>query len=208
MLFIGASVGILIGALLFSKSDDQGKTVAEKESIKVVTEKIKDTVVVSEKVYVEVPIADTLAEDFFQDTVQIDTSELSTDTIPETGDPDLIIIENDGDDDDDFEVIKDQLLNKKIVRLTIIDFTDTLTVDKALNKDVLPFSEQLAVEFWTSPLELTGYELAANKLKLFGFHPDEKLTILFTKGTDFLEVRIGDAVLRLGKTERFKTIYL
>jgi hypothetical protein len=208
MLTIGAIVGLLIGVLLFSSNDETQKAVAEIEQVKIVTQKIKDTVVVSEKVYVEVPVPDTLSETLVLDTLQIASFENMTDSLENIDDSDIITIVNDNDDDDDIVVIKDRLLRKTSSRITVIDLNDSLSVDKALNKEVLPFNEQINVEFWVSPLELTGYELSASKLKLFGFNPNEKLSTVYTKGNDFIEVKVGEVTLRLAKTERFKTIYL
>jgi hypothetical protein len=208
-LIFGSLIGVLIGFLLFRQNKDINHVAEQKESIKIVTEKVSDTVIVKEEVFIEVPVSDTLS-----DKVQVDSSFIN-DTLPKVQDSTsndsddyLTIINNDEQTEDDLEVIKDKLLDKVNATLEINELDDSLNVESALNKEVIPFSEVMNIEFWSSPLDLTGYELSTKKLKLYGFNPKEIIRLQYNKGQDYIQCTIGDLSLKLKKTERFKTLYL
>lgn len=215
MLIIGSLIGLLIGYMVFYVNENSKKETSENQNIKVITKKIKDTVVVNKKIYVEVPISDTLTDTLnillaIQDTL----ADTNQDTLDPSIEEDIFVFINDDQDDvqekeeDEFEVITDKLIKKINKELKINEGNDLSDPEQIFNKEVNPFNSVLIIEFWTSPLELTGYELTSKRLKLYGFNPDEKLNLIYSKGTDYIEFNIGDNLLKLKKTDRFKTLYL
>jgi len=215
MLIIGSLIGLLIGYMVFFVGENSKKETSENQNIKVVTKKIKDTVVVNKKIYVEVPVSDTLPDTLnmllaIQDTLA-DTNQDTLDPIIEEELFVFLIDDNDNlekKEEDEFEVITDKLIKKVSKELKIIESIDSLGPELVFNKEVNPFNSILMIEFWTSPLELTGYELTSKRLKLYGFNPDENLNLVYSKGTDYIRLTIGENQLKLKKTDRFKTLYL
>lgn len=208
-LLLGSGLGLLIGFFVFNRKTEENEMAQKDKPVKVVTEKIKDTVVVRKNVYIEVPVADTLADTLDLTVNTVDTLQFFQDTVLSDNEEDyLTIYEEEDRSEEDFEVITDKLLRKKTITLEIIEGSDSLDVEKVLNKDVLSFNEVLNIEFWSSPLDLTGYELSSKKLKLYGFNPDENFHARYKKGQEFIEITVGDLPLKLKKTDRFKTLYL
>jgi len=215
MLIIGSLIGLLIGYMVFFVGENSKEETSENQNIKVVTKKIKDTVVVNKKIYVEVPVSDTLPDTLnmllaIQDTLA-DTNQDTLDPIIEEELFVFLIDDNDNlekKEEDEFEVITDKLIKKVSKELKIIESIDSLGPELVFNKEVNPFNSILMIEFWTSPLELTGYELTSKRLKLYGFNPDENLNLVYSKGTDYIRLTIGENQLKLKKTDRFKTLYL
>lgn len=86
---------------------------------------------------------------------------------------------------------------------------DTIPETDLLNIQTTNFSDEMVVEFWDSPLDLTGYQLEKNRLKLFGFNAEEMPTLYVNKSKeDLLQVKIGQIDLELEKTNQFKTLYI
>ena len=108
--------------------------------------------------------------------------------------------------DENLTVLSDQFLAKNRVAIERI-VLDTTSVEALLNVQTNYFGDYITVEYWESPLELTGYELSRNKLTLYGFNPLDPIQITTNEATAVLEVTIGAIELRLERTERFRTLY-
>jgi hypothetical protein len=67
------------------------------------------------------------------------------------------------------------------------------------------FSELIQIEYWNSPLQLTGYELSKNKLKLFGFDPSQQL-VLSERNDKGLDVYFDDELHIFYKTNKFTAL--
>ncbi|MGB0933634.1 MAG: hypothetical protein ACPGU5_05090 [Lishizhenia sp.] len=101
------------------------------------------------------------------------------------------------------EVITESILaikNESVEFLNIQDSTALL-----LDLYIPAFSSELRVEYWNSPLQLTGYELTKNKLKLFGFDPNQKIT-LREREDKGLNIYIDSTLHVCYKTEKFTAI--
>lgn len=208
-LFTGLLIGLFVGFLLFGEKNEGNKIAEQSESVKIITKKVKDTVIVKKKVFIEVPISDTLSGTTLMDSSLVSDTLLGVQDTSSVINDDYVTIYNEKEEDEeDFDVITDKLLEKATTNLEIIEEQDSLNIESVLNKEVLPFNEILNIEFWSSPLDLTGYELSAKKLKLYGFNPSETIRARYTKGQDYIQFQIGDLSLKLKKTERFKTLYL
>lgn len=190
IIILALSVGWVIG--YFS----QAKKSSEVEKVyvdKVKKEIIHDTVKVTTPVYIEKESHDSLIVTDTLSTANIDTLEtVSTDSLEE-------IIEED--------IIREKLISTRNLDIEWIT-RDSIDVSELLNKKASSFSETMVIEFWQSPLNLTGYELSRNKLKLFGFNPEESISLQVEDDKSELIIRMDSFVLRLPKTNQFKTVNL
>jgi len=203
------SFAFLIGALLggagvyvlflpeTAESSDKEIVVEEK----IITKNIVDTVVVQKPVYLDtnkVNLSDStllnkLDSVSIMDSVIVDSLSVldpTSDTMEE--------------EEEDLIIISDRLIAKRIVVAETVNNDKEAAEKLGLSAD--RFSDELVVEFWESPLELTGYELSKNRLKLFGFNPNEPISISYSNQEEFLDVIIGKLEFSLVKTTRFKTL--
>lgn len=112
--------------------------------------------------------------------------------------------------DSTISTIEDEILSETLLLKTIVSLNqpvDTNSIDVLLNVDSKSFNENLTIEYWNSPLQLTGYELSRNKLKLFGFDPAQSISLLVDNNKTLIAA-IDTIQLRLVKTEKFKVISL
>jgi len=191
LLLIG--IGILIGFFIFSSKEKD--VITEVKTVykdRVKTKTVVDTVVLPEKTEDTLTVTDSL-------TVQ-DSSfvEYESDTSIYTPDDEEVY---------DSDIITEQLVSKRNVELTLIE-NDTIDESELLNIKSKSFNNSLIVEFWESPLELTGYELSRNKLKLFGFNPNESISLYFDFNKEGLFMETETIKLYLTKTQKFKSLNL
>src|SRR5690554_4540293 len=106
-----------------------------------------------------------------------------------------------------YDIISDELLSQRTVILTLppIDSTD---VEDLLDLKSYAFSQKMTIEFWKSPLNLTGYELSRNKLKLFGFNPTESLHLSLSQNGESLFLNTETMSILLIKSDNFQTLNL
>ena len=110
-------------------------------------------------------------------------------------------------EDADEVIIKEELVSQRIISLDPLP-NDTTDVSKLLEMKSNAFSKDIIVEFWQSPLNITGYELSRNKLKLFGFNPNETISLRIGNEDDQLFLNTDSMSLLLQKTKQFKTLKL
>lgn len=110
-------------------------------------------------------------------------------------------------EDVDEIIIKEQLVSQRTISLEPLP-NDSTDVSKLLEMKSNAFSKDIIVEFWQSPLNITGYELSRNKLKLFGFNPDESISLRLGNEEDQLFLNTESMSLLLQKTKQFKTLRL
>ncbi len=204
-------LGIVIGGVFtFITFSDSESYEAEIERIveeKIITEKVVDTVVVRKPIYIDsskiASIADSLVNG--TDTLSVlltedlDSSQL--DPSNETTDSGF-----DEEEEEELVIISDRLITKKSLTVTWNGSLEAVSEEEKLGRSVDRFSEVMTVEFWESPLELTGYELSKNRLKLFGFNPKENVELKYSSEGEYLHVFIGELSFHLEKTTRFKTL--
>ncbi|MEX2484605.1 MAG: hypothetical protein WED10_08595, partial [Brumimicrobium sp.] len=130
---------------------------------KVDTKTVYDTVTVTESLHIETSKSDSLTFD------NTNESEVIADT-------DSIVTNGNNEETSEQEVVEDdiiaeRMLSKRNLTLKVVE-SDSIDDSELLNINTDRYSSNMIVEFWESPLELTGYELTRNKLKLFGFNPN------------------------------------
>lgn len=202
---ITISLGIIIG-LTFGYFLFDSKPIVQEETIvveKVKKEIVKDTIEIDKIIKVPVvsdtstAIIDSLSTDLannLEDEFENDSSEFDYDSSMENDSLEEIII-------------KEELIVKK--RMPIHQApTDSTDVSELLNMKSTSFSERFDVEFWESPLNLTGYTLSRNRLKLFGFNPNENFYLTIGNNENELIYNSETLSLILYKTEQFKTLRL
>ena len=211
ILLSGLSLGLILGYLLFSEKEKiqpiSSPEVSSKTETKIITKEVKDTVFIERKPKV---IADTLEK---LDTLLVsDTLEtIYSDTLDAYPDQDEDSMEEAEKDisDADLVVFTDKLIEKFNLEIQKVknEVRDTTDSELVFNLETDKFNTVITVEYWSSPLELTGYELSRNKLKLYGFNPDEPITLIHKEGDNILNLKLNNLNLALEKTERFKTLY-
>lgn len=188
------AVGFLLGFLIFSNSEKV--TVTEVKTVykdRVKTKMVHDTVMVKDNYIDTTSTADTLT---VEDTIYVDTNK-DFDTTYSS--------ENEEVFDDD--IITERLISKRNVDLTIQEL-DSIDTSELLNIKTKSFNDEIIVEFWESPLELTGYELSRNKLKLFGFNPNESISLHFVDSSEKILLKTETVEVYLTKTQKFKSLNL
>lgn len=201
--------GIVLGGFImwfFNNVEKEKVTTESTKTTKLVKSVKTDTIIIKEKVYIP---SEKETDTLTASQSKIDSTDLSnaSDSIEIIEAPIYSIDSDTNFTDDDVVIIKERLIASALIEVNLQE-SDSLTVEEAFDLQQVNFAEHLVVEFWESPLELTGYELTRNKIKLFGFDPSENVILSHSVDTDILEVQIGSLSLRLQKTNRFKTLYL
>lgn len=108
-------------------------------------------------------------------------------------------------DDTVQNVLKEQLVSQQTVTLPkkVIDSSD---VEELLDVKSKVFSDEIIVEFWDSPINLVGYQLTRNKLKLYGFNPNETVTLVRGKKPDEILLKTASIQVSLFKSNQFKSL--
>lgn len=160
---------------------------------------IKDTIIVEKIITNSVPI---LPEETSTDEENVS----STDTLVNNEGYTTDDLEEETDDSNEV-IIKEKLMGQRLMYLnqTEIDSTD---IEALLGVESEAFSNEITIEFWQSPLDLTGYVLTRNKLKLFGFNPNETFTLQLSKDKEHLFLNTETLSILLEKTEQFKNLAL
>lgn len=109
--------------------------------------------------------------------------------------------------DTDEIIIKEELISQRTVPLKSLPY-DSTDVSNLLEMKGNAFNKDIIVEFWQSPLNITGYELSRNKLKLFGFNPNESISLQLGNDEDEIFLNTESMSLLLQKTKQFKTLKL
>ncbi|MDX1653227.1 MAG: hypothetical protein R3277_12085 [Brumimicrobium sp.] len=159
---------------------------------KIRTKTVRDTVVLTKPSTKKYNPSDTLT---FEDSLLIAQS---LDTLFDPPADEIIV---------DEDIITERMVSKR--NITVIkEVPDSLDATELLNINANSFSNSITVEFWESPLELTGYELTRNKLKLFGFNPNESITLRLAEDKDYLILKTETLNLILTKSKKFKSLNL
>lgn len=160
-------------------------------------------------------IKDTIIVEKFINTVPSGLEEDTTDTTSDSEPIDSTFSnENHKDDGSDAEVndTNEVIISEKMIghRLTYLKHNpiDSTDIEAMLGVESNAFSNEITIEFWQSPLNLTGYVLTRNKLKLFGFNPNETFTLHLSKDSEHLFLNTETLSILLEKTEQFKNLAL
>lgn len=191
LILVGGTIGYSLNSVL--KSNDTAQQDPEKIYIEKIRKKvIRDTVKI--KKYIDGPA--TVDSVFISDTVYIsDTLTVnSTDDSP-----------TDDDSGNEEVIIMEELISQRTIPLKPIQ-NDSTDVSELLNLKSTSFTKDIIVEFWQSPLNLTGYELSRNRLKLFGFNPNESITLQLNKNEEEILFKTETLNIVLVKTKQFKSL--
>lgn len=202
ILIIGGILGFLASNIINTAPSQSIET----QIVKKVEEKvIIDTVIVKKKSPVVVLEDTTKAVELvsYEDSLY---AEMYDETQSEEADNDFSEFISE-EDTMMYDIISDELLSQRTVILTLppIDSTD---VEDLLDLKSYAFSQKMTIEFWKSPLNLTGYELSRNKLKLFGFNPTESLHLSLSQNGESLFLNTETMSILLIKSDNFQTLNL
>lgn len=202
ILIIGGILGFLASNIINTAPSQSIET----QIVKKVEEKvIIDTVIVKKKSPVVVLEDTTKAVELvsYEDSLY---AEVYDETQSEEADIDFSEFISE-EDTMMYDIISDELLSQRTVILTLppIDSTD---VEDLLDLKSYAFSQKMTIEFWKSPLNLTGYELSRNKLKLFGFNPTESLHLSLSQNGESLFLNTETMSILLIKSDNFQTLNL
>ena len=191
IILVSITIGWLFGFYLSNSEPVKPETVYQE---KFTTKIVRDTVKIKQLVFVDRHVSDTTEN---QDTI--------TQSLIDSRDSLGFEDEDSLQFDDTGEIITDQLITSKRVHIDWV-VNDSIDISELLNKKASSFNETIIVEYWQSPLNLTGYLLNRNKLKLFGFNPDEPITLQVIDEKNELILKSSTFLLRLSKTSNFKSL--
>jgi hypothetical protein len=94
----------------------------------------------------------------------------------------------DVNDNQNYQLAKDKLLNTRVFTLKIAPESDNdRRLDSLLgNTSTPPSKQQLFVEFWESPLNTVGYKMGKNKIMLYGIRSADFADIIRIRGKIYL----------------------
>lgn len=104
----------------------------------------------------------------------------------------------------DVEIIRERMVAKVQLSVQLIE-QDSIAPGDVFNNVTEPFQKKITVEYWESPLNLTGYQLSKSRLKLFGFNPKEKIQLIEGQNA-VLILQMSESQVTLQKTEQFKSL--
>lgn len=188
-------LGVLIGFFIFgSKKKDVVTEVKTVYKDRVKTKTIRDTLVIKNEVTDTIVATDSLTamDSLLTESDQDSDSSIYTPTDEEVYDSDIIT---------------ERLVSKRNIPVKLVE-NDSIDESELLNINSKSFNNSIIVEFWESPLELTGYELSRNKLKLFGFNPNESISLHFDNNKEELLMQTETIKMYLSKTQKFKSLNL
>ncbi|SFT34756.1 hypothetical protein SAMN05216474_0020 [Lishizhenia tianjinensis] len=118
----------------------------------------------------------------------------------------LVLWEDTNNVSDDL-IVSEQMSSSVKVKLRKFQESDSVDVEDIFNVKSEHYASEMTVQFWTSPLQLTGYELSRNTLKLFGFDPRQAV-LLQAKEGNRLQLVIDTMSFELRKTDKFISLEL
>src|SRR5690554_1198663 len=113
--------------------------------------------------------------------------------------------EEDEEDEEEIIIMKEELLSQRVLNIEPLK-TDTADASSVLELKSESFAKQVTVEFWKSPLNITGYELTRNKLKLFGFNPSETIGLQLSSTGEQLLLNTETMSIIFHKTKNFQSL--
>src|SRR5690554_143511 len=189
----GIGIGYIFNLLFNAPTENETET--EKVIVQKVKKKIiRDTVQVERIVYTSTVDTSNIAESLeYADSLDYTYDEESNQYYSSEESEEIII--------------KEELISQRTISLAPPK-NDSTDVSKLLDLKSNAFSNEIIVEFWQSPLNITGYELSRNKLKLFGFNPNESISLHLGTNEDQFFLNTDSMSLLLQKTKQFKTLKL
>jgi hypothetical protein len=194
LILILVGVGIGYGLNFSLNNNDNAQQTPEK----IYVEKIKKRVIIDTikvKKFINIPVA--MDSVFISDTIY-----LSDSLIINEKENDLLV-----DDEKEEVIIMEELISQRSVLLGLLP-NDSTDVSELLKLKSSAFAKDIMVEFWKSPLNITGYELTRNRLKLFGFNPNESISLQLDKNEEQILLNTESLSVVLKKTNQFKTLKL
>ena len=194
LLLAGGAIGY------FLNFDSKNEEIAQQDPQKIYIEKVKKHVV-KDKAEVEIEkTEDDLVQD---DSLIASDNDFIVDTLSNEEDN----IEPSENTEKEEVIIMEELISQRTIALGPSP-NDTTDVSGMLNLKSTSFSKDIVVEFWQSPLNITGYELTRNRLKLFGFNPNESISLQLDKNEEQILLNTESMSIVLQKTKQFKTLKL
>ncbi|MDX1445963.1 hypothetical protein [Lishizhenia sp.] len=192
---IGSGVGALVIYFAMKASGPEEET---QQLVKTVYQPkvIRDTVYLTKKE--EHTVQKQQDEDVEENADQKDTLDLVIDS--------LVLTEDTNNVSDDL-IVSERMNSSIKVKLRKYQETDSVDVEEIFNVKSEHYNSEITVQFWTSPLQLTGYELSRNTLKLFGFDPRQAV-LLQAKEGDRMQLVIDTMSFELRKTDKFISLEL
>lgn len=194
LLFVGLTIGYIIGVTSTSKSESNNSTTTD--SIK--TKLIHDTIVTKEIVTIPVVSTEELPS---VDSTLIDTlisSEIILDTLTQT----FLEKPTDTITDDGIKINTDKRIAS--TKVSII-YLNTNTDKDSLIKEALNINTvqntRIIIEFWESPINYSGYKLSKSKLIVYGLSPQFEYEI-YNKG-EFYYLNFQSIFYQMIETNQF-----
>jgi hypothetical protein len=187
-----------VGIGYFLNFDFKNEDIAQEDTEEIYVEKVKKKVIKSKSEVektVETPVQD--------DSQLASDNDFIVDTLSTEED----YIEPSQNTESEEVIIMEELVAQRTITLGPSP-NDTTDVSEMLNLKSKSFSKDIVVEFWQSPLNITGYELTRNRLKLFGFNPNESISLQLDKNEEQILLNTESMSIVLQKSKQFKTLKL
>lgn len=167
-----------------------------------VVQKVFEKKVVNDTVYLT---REKRAKDHEEEHEEIEVQVEPRDTLDDVIDS-LVLREDTNNVSDDL-IVSERMASSIKVKLRKYQEEDSVDVAEIFNVKSEHYNAEMNVQFWTSPLQLTGYELSRNTLKLFGFDPRQAV-LLQAKEGNRLQLVIDTMSFELRKTDKFISLEL
>ena len=195
--FLGLLLGIVLsGGFFLLKLDDYVKDLAVVKSF-TEPEKEEDETLTKDK-----PETQTKRPQKKNTVSTANVQEVVTDTTDNASVTDSDSVPQ-APEDNEIVVRKNELLGEKVVQLVNLDLVKT--VDSIRSKEAGIREEPgkaLTIEFWQSPLNSKGYTMSRSRVILFGFAPQEQVSLYRVENSVLMKTSGG--VFRLENTADFR----
>lgn len=198
-------LGILIGVAIDHYFLPPISNTIQKNNKTKIVEKIKQRIIrdtVEIKKIIKIPVAksakNTSEEKLIDSLIMLQDSINTANSHPNTDQPP-------SPKDTITTVLSEELIGEQLVILPPFP-TDSTSIENILAVKPQAFADKILVEFWSSPLNLVGYQLTRNKLKLYGFNPNENINLAYGKSEDELILTTPSVKVYLRKTKQFKSL--
>lgn len=188
----GTCLGVAIGYVSFSGNEPVEPEIIVEHHVK--KRVVTDTVYIPSKKQKKLSYTEPKdVEEFVIDSLEVEA--------------DTTVLQEDTNNVSDDLIVSETMSSQIKVKLRKELSNDSLDVEEMFNVKSEHFANELNVQFWTSPLQLTGYELSRNTLKLFGFDPRQAVFLQTGDGKE-LRLKIDTLDFQLRKTEKFISLDL
>ncbi len=145
---------------------------------------------------------DTLSGNTYKVTVIQDTILPDDDSLQDGNEEDIVVMEDKLIAVENIPIYRSTTVRDPEAKKPVKNL-DSLLIDDKYTRQKAP--ESLAVEYWKSPFNYTGYRRINNRLILFGLSRDDSIRVYEKESRLFMHIRDKD--FPLNETDKFRSIW-